>query len=206
MSKKSKIKTALLCFLTLVVFGCDSGSSSETAAPRAETSGSTADALQKATGASDVCALVSKEDVEAAVGEKIVRAEVKGDACVYETEDVMGSRVEITVKREDAAGEMLAARDAAKIHGKMGGGMKDANGAKGDVGEMLSKDSVSVSGIGDEAFFGANEQLFVLKNNVYFAVLPPMMKSRMSSGNPVLKPEEKRAMAKVIAQKAAAKL
>jgi hypothetical protein len=63
-----------------------------------------------------------------------------------------------------------------------------------------------VSGIGDEAFFGANQQLFVLKNNVYFTVLPPMMRPRTGSKNPLLKAEEKREMAKVIAQKVVAKL
>ena len=204
MSNKLKIKTVLLCSLALIAFGCNSSSSSEATTSRAETSGSTANASQ-ATVAIDVCSLVSKEDVGAAIGEKIVQTEVKGDICIYETEDVASS-VEIEVKRNDAAAEMQSARDVAKILGKLGGEMKDAKGAEGDVGEMLAKDSASVSGIGDEAFFGANEQLFVLKNNVYFTVLPPIMRPRTGSGNPMLKAEEKRAMAKSIAQKVASKL
>jgi hypothetical protein len=77
----------------------------------------------------------------------------------------------------------------------------------GGAGELLSEeDSSAVSGIGDEAFFGANQQLFVLKNNIYFTVRPPIMRSRTGSMNPMLKSEEKRAMAKLIAQKIAAKL
>jgi len=204
MSNKLKIKTVLLCSLALIAFGCNSSSSSEATTSRAETSGSTANASQ-ATVAIDVCSLVSKEDVGAAIGEKIVQTEVKGDICIYETEDVASS-VEIEVKRNDAAAEMQSARDVAKILGKLGGEMKDAKGAEGDVGEMLAKDSASVSGIGDEAFFGANQQLFVLKNNVYFTVLPPIMRPRTGSGNPMLKAEEKRAMAKSIAQKVASKL
>ena len=205
MSNKLKIKTVLLCSLALIAFGCNSSSSSEATTSRAETSGSTANASQ-ATVAIDVCSLVTKEDVGAAISETIVQTEAKGDTCIYETEDDMGSRVEIEVKRKDAAGEMQAARDVAKILGKMGGAMKEANGAEGDVGEMLAKDRASVSGIGDEAFFGANEQLFVLKNNVYFTVLPPMMRPRTGSGNPLLKAEEKREMAKQIAQKVVVKL
>ena len=205
MINKLKIRSALFCFLTLVVVGCNSGSSPEATAARGEKIASSANSSQ-VSGANDACSLVSKEDVGAAIGEIIVRAEVKGDACIYQTEDSMGSRVEIEVKRKNAAGEMQAARDAAKILGKIGGEMKDANGAEGDVGAMLAKDSASISGIGDEAFFGANEQLFVLKNDVYFTILPPMMKPRINSGNPLLKAEEKRAMAKVIAQKAAARL
>jgi hypothetical protein len=205
MINKLKIKTVLLCSLALAVFGCNSSSSSEATTSRAETSGSTANASQ-ASSTIDVCSLVTKEDVGAAIGETIVQTEATDDTCIYQTEDDMGSRVEIEVKRKDAGGEMQAARDVAKILGKLGGEMKDAKGAEGDVGEMLAKDSASVSGIGDEAFFGANEQLFVLKNNVYFTVLPPMMRPRTGSGNPLLKAEEKRAMAKVIAQKAAAKL
>jgi hypothetical protein len=205
MNNKLKIKNVLLCTLALVVFGCNSSSPGEATASRAETSGSTANASQ-ATVAIDVCSLVTKEDVGAAISETIVQMEAKDDTCIYETEDGMGSRVQIEVKRTDAAGEMQAARDVAKILGKLGGEMKDAKGAEGDVGEMLAKDSASVSGIGDEAFFGANEQLFVLKNNVYFTVLPPIMRPRTGSGNPMLKAEEKRAMAKSIAQKVASKL
>jgi len=205
MSNKPKIKTVLLCYLALIAFGCNSSSSNEATASRAETSVSTANSSQ-ASGATDVCSLVTKEDVGVAIRETIVQMEAKGDTCIYQTEDEMGSRVEIEVKRKDAAGEMQSAREAAKILGKLGGEMKDAKGAEGDIGEMLAKDSASVSGIGDEAFFGINEQLFVLKNNVYFTVLPPVMRPRTGSGNPLLKAEEKRTMAKVIAQKAAAKL
>ncbi len=42
---------------------------------------------------------------------------------------------------------------------------------------MIGKTTVSGGG---EAFFGADEQLFVLKKGVYFTVLAPMMKSRAS--------------------------
>ena len=118
----------------------------------------------------------------------------------------MVSSVEIEVKQTGAADEMQTARDAAGVLGNMGADMKDAKGVEGDLGELLSETSSSVSGIGDEAFFGANQQLHVLKNNVYFAVSPPTMRSRMGSGNPMLSAEEKREMARAIAQKVVAKL
>ena len=61
-------------------------------------------------------------------------------------------------------------------------------------------------GLGDEAFFGANQQLHVLKGDSYLAVSPPTMRSRMSGGNPLLPTEKKREIATAIAQKIASKL
>ena len=46
----------------------------------------------------------------------------------------------------------------------------------------------------------------MLKGDVYFAVSPPQMRSRMSGGNPLLPAEKKREMAAAIAQKIAGKL
>ncbi len=194
----------LLCVVALATTGCDSRSSGEAAAPGANVGGSTTNPRQ-ASKALDVCSLVTREDVAATIDEAIVQVEAKGDTCSYQTEDAMASSVEIEVKQTGGKDEMQTAREAAGFLGKIGADMKGAKGAKGDLGTMLD-DASSVSGIGDEAFFGANQQLHVLKNNVYFTVSPPMMRSRMGSGNPMLTAEEKREMARVIAQKVAAKL
>lgn len=199
MGKRTRLSAALLGSLMLAGIGCNSDSSGEAAAPGNKASGSTANAL-------DVCSLLSKEDVGAVIGEAIVEVEANGDTCSYQTEDAMASSVEIEVRQTGAADEMQAAQDAAGVLGDMGADVKDAKGAEGELGELLSEASSSVSGIGDEAFFGANQQLHVLKNNVYFAVSPPTMRSRTGSGNPMLSAEEKREMARAIAQKVAAKL
>ncbi len=204
MGKRTRLSAALLVSLMLAGIGCNSGSSGEAAAPGYNASSSTGDAPQVAK-ALDVCSLVAKEDVGAVIGAAIVQVEASGDTCTYETEDAMASSVEIEVKQTGATDEMQTARDAAGVLGNMGADMKDAKGAEGDLGRVLD-DARSASSIGDEAFFGANQQLHVLKNNVYFTVSPPTMKSRIGSGNPMLTAEEKREMARAIAQKVAAKL
>jgi hypothetical protein len=89
--------------------------------------------------------------------------------------------------------------------GEAGERMKDSAGAAGDAGESIS-DTSAAPGLGDEAFFGPNQQLHVLIGDFYFAVSPPTMKSRMSGGNPLLSEETKRKMATAIAHRVFSKL
>jgi hypothetical protein len=206
MSRKLVQKAALLCS-ALLILGCNLNMTRNATKPVTETNGSTV-STEQASAAIDPCSLVTKEEVGKVIEEAVLETEARGDTCTYQTEDATASSVEIEVKRKDGAAKMQSARKAMKILGNMGEAMKSGdNGAVGGAGELLSEeDSSAVSGIGDEAFFGTSQQLFVLKNNTYFTVRPPIMRSRTGSMNPLLKAEEKRAMAKLIAQKVAAKL
>jgi len=53
--------------------------------------------------------------------------------------------------------------------------------------------------LGDEAFFGANSQLSVRKGNSYIAVQPPIMRSPMGQGNPMLGSADRKKIALAIA-------
>ena len=170
---------------------------------KAETDGSTAPDTAAPAGMArvvDVCTLVPKEAVAAAIAQPIANVAPGQDSCKYETDDAMASSVEIVVKRQGAAEEMDTARKATGILSDMGAGMASSEGAKGDVGGML-QNSGAVSGVGEQAFFDSTQTLHVLNKGTYVAVTPPMMKSRMSAGNPLLSTEERRAMATAIAQK-----
>ncbi len=172
-----------------------------------EPSGGTGDGAAsgaKTAAASDPCSMISKEDVTAVTGEPVLEAKADGDTCHYTTEDDASS-LEVLIKRSGGAEEMDVARSAAGALGAIGNEMKGAEGAEGDTGELLSE-RASAPAIGDQAFFGANRQLNVLKGDVYFAVSPPTMRSRMSGGNPLLSGEQRREMATAIATKIAAKL
>jgi hypothetical protein len=149
--------------------------------------------------------LISKEEVTAAIGEPIVETKAEDDTCRYETEDAMASAVQVDVKRTGGKEEMEIARSAAGALGSIGGEMQNAGGAEGDAGALIAEQSAGPK-IGDQAFFGANQQLHVLKGDAYFSVSPPQMRSRMSGGNPLLPAEKKREMATAIAEKIAAKL
>lgn len=191
---------ALICGLALVGQGCGSDpGGGNSAAPEASGNGSASAA------SADPCALVTREEVAAAIGEAVVQAQSDGKGCSYETEDAMASTVKVEVTRTGGAGEMQSARDAAGVLGRIGGKMAEGTGAEAQAGEAMAE-SGAAPGLGDQAFFGANQQLHVLKGDSYLAVSPPMMRSRMGSGNPLLSGDQKRAMARAIAEKALARL
>ena len=195
---------ALVCGLAAAAQGCGSGSDGDNAAglEASDRAGATA---SSAAAEADACALVTREEVAAAIGEAVVRAQSDGKACSYETEDAMASSVKVEVVRTGGAGEMQAAREAAGVLGRIGGKMAEGKGAEAQAGEAIAE-GAAAPGLGDQAFFGANQQLHVLKGDSYLAVSPPTMRSRMSGGNPLLSDEQKRAMARAIAEKALARL
>jgi hypothetical protein len=199
MGKGHSWRFALVCGLAMAAQGCGSEPESENGAvPAASADGASATSA-------DPCALVTKEEVAAAIGEAVVQAKSGGKACTYETEDAMASSVTVEVTRSGGAGEMQAARDAAAVLGKIGGKMAEGTGAEAEAGEAMAEGGAA-PGLGDQAFFGANQQLHVLKGDSYLAVSPPTMRSRMSGGNPLLSADQKRAMARAIAEKALARL
>ena len=153
----------------------------------------------------DPCSLVTAEDVGAIVGDTIVAAKPAEGRCTYETADAQASAVVIEVDRKDAKNHMQVERDTAKVLGKMGGAAAGEGPAGQDVNAMLSASS-DAPGIGDEALFDINSRLSVRQGDVYLAVEPPMMRSRMSGGSPLLSAADKRKMALAIAQKALTRL
>lgn len=193
-------RLAMVCALAIAAKGCGADPADRNEAGPANDSGTLA-----AASAGDPCALVTREEVAAAIGEAVVKAQASGKACSYETEDAMASSVAVEVVRTGGAAEMEAAREAAGVLGRLGGEMVKGEGAEAQAGEAMAEGG-AVSGLGDEAFFGANQQLHVRKGDSYLAVTPPTMRSRMSGGNPMLSAEQKRAMAKAVAEKALGRL
>ena len=202
MGRGGSWRFALICGLALAAQGCGSDpGGGNAAAPQASDNASAGSAAAEG----DACALVTKEEVAEAIGEAVVQAQSDGEGCSYETEDAMASSVKVEVTRTGGASEMQAAREAAGVLGRIGGKMADGKGAEAQAGEAMAEGGAA-PGLGDQAFFGANQQLHVLKGDSYLAVSPPTMRSRMSGGNPLLSDDQKRAMARAIAQKALARL
>jgi hypothetical protein len=161
----------------------------------------TVEAAKPAAKASvDVCALVPKDAVGAVIGQPIVNVVPGKGSCKYETEDAGASSVEIVVSRDDPAGQMDVVRKAAGALGSMGAAMESGKGATADVGQMV-QGSGDLAGIGEQAFFDSNSTLHLLHKGLYLSVMPPIMKSRMGPGNPLLSKEDRRAMAKALAVK-----
>ena len=158
-----------------------------------------------AAAATDPCSLVTPEEVGSVIGEKITGTEKSDGSCTYQTADAQASSVTIELNQTNAKGEMEAQKSAAGVLKDMGSAAAGQGGAGADVNAMLSE-SGDMPKIGDEAFFASNQQLSVLKGSSYVAVTPPMMRSRMSGGNPLLSAGDKKKMAIAIAEKAVARL
>jgi len=191
------LRFTLICGLALAAQGCGSEPGGDNAAAL--------EASDNASAEADPCALVTREEVTAAIGETVVKAQSDGEGCSYETEDAMASSVKVEATRTGGAREMQTAREAAGVLGRIGGEMAQGKGAEAQAGEAMAEGGAA-PGLGDQAFFGANQQLHVLKGDSYLAVTPPTMRSRMSGGNPLLSDDQKRAMARAIAEKALARL
>jgi hypothetical protein len=188
---------AALVALTLV--GCGSEDSSS---GTAETENAVA---ETAASGADPCSLVTSEEIAAVIGEPIVGKAANDGRCEYQTADAAASSVTIELDQADALGAMDVARKAAGVLKDVGGAVADQGGAGADVNAALS-DSGDSPKIGEEAFFGPNQQLSVRKGSSYIAVSPPMMRSRMAAGNPMLSAADKKKMAMAIAEKAVSRL
>lgn len=187
--------------LAIVAAGCGSNESNEAGASEELQQSQAAGAEQ-----TDPCSLVTADEIGQIIGDKIVTSKPAEGSCTYETEDAQASSVTIELNQTDAAGQMdLAKRTAGVLAGMGKEGAEGGSEAGQDVNAMLSE-SGGAPKIGDEAFFGPNQQLSVRKGNSYIAIQPPMMRSRMAGGNPLLSSDDKKKMAVAIAEKAVTRL
>lgn len=193
---------AFVTLAAIALAGCGSGGGDSGSSVAA---GDTATARAERTKV-DPCSLVTANEVAEAIGEEVVASKAGEGSCTYETADAQASSVTIELNQADAAGEMDAARRASGVLKDLGAKPGTEGGAAGqDLNAMLSE-SGGIPKIGDEAFFDSNSQLNVRKGFTYLKVAPPIMRSRMSGGNPMLSAEERQEMARKIADRALSRI
>lgn len=192
---------ALAVFAAITLAGCGSGGEEQSDSP-----GPTQTAAASGAGAIDPCSLVTADEVGEAIGDKVVASNPGEGSCTYETVDAQASTVTIEVNQTDAAGQMDIARRTAGALQDIGAEAGREGGAAGRDVEAMLKDSGASPKLGDQAFFGPNAQLSVVKGKTYIAVSPPIMRSRMSGGNPMLSAADRKKIALSIAQKAVTRL
>ena len=191
----------VVAFSAFVLAGCGGtkGQESNEVSPAA----STAAAARETT---DPCSLVTADEVGAIIGDKVVSTQETDGACEYQTADAQASSVTIELNQSDAAGQMdIAKRTAGFLRGMGEQAAKEGGAAGQDVNMMLS-DSGDSPKVGDEAFFGPNAQLSVRNGASYIAISPPIMRSRIAAGNPLLSADDRKKMAIALAEKAVARL
>lgn len=195
-------RNLLVALACAAVSGCGGGGGEDAASTSQQDGTAPAAAAAKAT---DPCSLVTAEEVAQIIGDKIAATTPGDGSCTYATEDAQAASVIIELDQADAAGKMdIARRTAGALQG-IGAEAAKEGPAGEDVKAMLS-DSGEAPKIGDEAFFGANNELSVRKGSSYIAISPPMMRSRMAGGNPLLSSDDKRKMAVAIAERAVSRL
>ena len=185
--------------LTFAVAGCGSSDKGNSTGTGEES------AAMETAAKPDPCRLVTVDEVEAIIGEKIVSTQPSAESCTYRTADAQASSVTLELNQADAKGQMDTARRSAQFLKGMGGAVADKGGAGADVNQVLSE-SGDTPKVGDEAVFGPNQQLSVRKGDSYIAISPPIMRSRGAGGNPLLSADRKKTMAVEIAEKAVARL
>lgn len=176
-----------------------------TACGGGKTGGETAEASASAGGAFDPCSVLSAAEVSEITTDAVTGTSRDGATCYYNSEPDDGVR--ITVMKSGGAKQMAVVHRTAGVLSGMGNSVAGKGGAGADAANLLQKDKTAPPKLGDEAAWGLNTVLSVRKGDMFVEVTPPMMHDpKTHTGYPLVKTDEKRAIAQKIAEKVLAKL
>lgn len=143
MSTVIKLTIVALCFVPLATIGCSSS-----APHREATLGQSSPQASVPSSKRDPCALITKEEIEAALGAPISEVTSDGNDCTYHPAEGSLKGAMVSAEWEEAEAAMTGARAGVKMVG---------------LGE-------AVSGIGDEAVFMPPGVLYVRKGDVFITI------------------------------------
>lgn len=143
MNTAIKLTLIAVCFVPLATIGCGSN------APHGEaTVGQSSSQASAVSSKRDPCALITKEEIEAALGAPISDVTSDGSDCTYHPAEGSLKGAMVTAEWEEAAAAMTGAKAGIKMVG---------------LGE-------AVSGIGDEAVFMPPGVLYARKGDVLITI------------------------------------
>lgn len=188
--------------MALMLAGCGGGGGNDAAAGGTAEQGGTA--APEAAGI-DPCSLISAQEMSAITTDTVKRTSRDGQVCTYHSDPDDG--VQLTVMASGGAKQMQVVHRTAEVLGGMGASVADKGGAGADVAVLTKKDKTAVPKLGDEAAWGMNTTLSVRKGDAFVEVVPPLMHDPAShSGYPLVKQDEKRAIAQKVVERVLAKL
>jgi len=197
MQRRSTISAAAAA-TCLVLAACGGGKSDS----------ETADASTSAPGGSvsiDPCSVLSAAEVSAITTDAVTGTSSDDSTCYYKSDPDDGVR--ITVMKTGGANQMAVVHRTAGVLSGMGESVADKGGAGADAANLLKKDKTAPPKLGDEAAWGMNTVLSVRKGDMFVEVTPPLMHDpKTHPGYPLVKTDEKREIARKIAEKVLAKL
>lgn len=156
-------------------------------------------------GSIDPCSLLSAAEMSEITTDAVTGTSRDAATCTYHSDPNDG--VQLTVMKTGGAKQMEVVHRTAGVLGGMGNAVADKGGAGADTADLLKKDKTAPPALGDEAAWGLNTVLSVRKGDMFVEVTPPMMHDpKTHPGYPLVKTDEKRAIAQKIAEKVLAKL
>jgi len=153
----------------------------------------------------DPCSVLSAAEISAITTDTVTRTSHDAATCTYHSDPDDG--VQLTIMKSGGAKQMEVVHRAAGVLGGMGNAVANKGGAGADAANLLKKDKTAPPSLGDEAAWGLNTVLSVRKGDMFVEVSPPIMHDpKTHPGYPLVKTDEKRAIAQKIAEKVLAKL
>ncbi len=195
MRRSMMISTALAATLALSACG------------GAKTDSATGDTAAASTSGApvDPCSLLTGEEMTAITTDKVTALDRNGAECNYRSAPNDG--LQLTVYATGGAAQMETVHQTAKLLGGIGSGIAGMGGAGADVADQLKQDKSAGPALGDEAVWQTNDTLAVRKGDVFVQVSPPIMHDPANHpGYPLIKKDDKRAIAQAVAAKVLAKL
>ncbi len=177
-----------------------------TACGGGKTGGETAETSASAGGGAIApCSVLSAAEVSEITTDAVTVTSSDGATCYYKSDPDDGVR--ITVMKTGGAKQMAVVHRTAGVLSGMGNSVAGKGGAGADAAHLLQKDKTAPPKLGDEAAWGLNTVLSVRKGDMFVEVTPPMMHDpKTHPGYPLVKTDEKRAIARRLAEKVLAKL
>lgn len=193
--------SAAMAAAGLALAGCGGGGTGNGAA----TTGGGTETAGAETAKFDACSVLTTAEVEAITTDKVTKVKDYDGTCFYSSNPSEDLRV--TVKKTGGTKAMEIVHRTAGVLSGMGASVKDKGGAGADAAELLKKDQTAAPKLGDEAVWRMNTTLSIRKGDMFVEVTPPMMHDPANhEGYPLIKTEEKRAIAQKIAEKVLSKL
>lgn len=152
----------------------------------------------------DPCSLLTGEEVSAITTDAVIGTKRDDNTCYYQGRT---EALRLQVLASGGIKQMQANHQAANLLQRMGQSVADKGGAGKDTAELLKKNGAELPKLGDEAFWGMNNELAVRKGDAYVEVLAPMMHDPANhSGYPLVPKAEMRKIAIAVAEKVLPKL
>jgi hypothetical protein len=208
MKPKNTMSGLALSLVALALAGCGSNSPARKDTNTAVAADAPSMIAPKATASTtlDPCNVLTADAVATVTSDKVTHTEVIDHDCHYHT-GLDDDGTVISIYPSGGKEQMEDVRKAYKLLGGIGGAVSGVADVGKDVQSAITAPAEGrAPALGDEALWGPNDVLAVLKGDVFVQVTPPVAHDPASHHGMLVSGTDKRAMAQKLASAALAKL